>query len=144
MLCVLSTLFRLLKFPHEGKIITVDQLSFFTLSSENNVPYMDQIPNPLDGIEPGLFKDPVLMGIFPIPPLNTIQFNMLSQSDDPWIIPSPKQVDSFGDSMPLSPIKINYCELTTTSDSPLPEATPLSLSEHSSFSCVKLPTYETS
>ena len=29
MLCVLSTLFGVLKFPHEGKIVTIDQLSFF-------------------------------------------------------------------------------------------------------------------
>ena len=31
MLCVSSTLFRVLKFPHEGNIITVDQLSFFKI-----------------------------------------------------------------------------------------------------------------
>ena len=77
MLCILSTLFRLLKFPHEGKIIIVDQLSFFTSSSENNVPYVDQIPF-LDSIGPCLFKDPTLMGIFPLPPPNTVQVNMIS------------------------------------------------------------------
>ena len=64
-LCVPSTLFRLLKFPHEGKIVTVNQLSFFTSTSENNIPYVDKIPNPPDSVGPGLFKDPVLMGIFP-------------------------------------------------------------------------------
>ena len=46
MLCVPSTVFRFIKFPHEGKIVTVDQLSFFTSTSENNVPYVDQILNP--------------------------------------------------------------------------------------------------
>ena len=30
--------------------------------------------------------------------------------------------------MPLSPIEINYCELTTASDSPPPKAAPLSMS----------------
>ena len=83
MLCVPSTIFRLLKFPHEGKIVTVDQLSFFTSTSENNVPYVDQIPNPPDSVGPGLFKDPVLMGIFPAPPPHTAQVNMISRSDDP-------------------------------------------------------------
>ena len=68
------------------------------------------------------------MGIFPLPPPNTIQVNMISWSYDPWIIPLPEQVDSFGDSMSLSPIEINYCELTTASDSPPPEAAPLSMS----------------
>ena len=90
MLYLPSTLFRLLKFPHEGKIITVDQLSFFTSSSKNNVPYVDQIPNPPDSVGPGLFKDPILMGIFPILPPNTVQVNMISRSGDLWIIPSPE------------------------------------------------------
>ena len=48
MLCIPSTLFHLIKFPHEGKTITVNQLLFFTSSSKNNLPYVDQIPNPLD------------------------------------------------------------------------------------------------
>ena len=83
MLYVPSTVFRFIKFPHEGKIVTVDQLSFFTSSSENNVPYVDQISNPPDSVGPDLFKDLVLMGIFPTPPPNTAQVNMLSRSDEP-------------------------------------------------------------
>jgi len=124
MLCVTSTLFRLLKFPHEGRILTVDQLSFFTSSSKKNVPYVDKIPT-LESMGPRLFKDPTLMGIFPLPPPNTIQVNMISRSNDPWIIPSPKQFDSFGDSMPLSPVvssppQVNYvatCPVPIFSDS---------------------------
>ena len=127
MLCVPSTLFQLVKFSHEGKIITVDQLSFFTSSSENNVPYMDQIPNPPDSVGPGLFKDPVLMGIFPIPPPNTVQVNMVSRSNDPWIIPSPEQVTSFGEQMPLTPDEINYCEIISTSDPPPADNAPSSM-----------------
>lgn len=95
MLYVPSTVFRLLKFPHKGKIVTVDQLSFFTSTSENNVPYVDQISNPLDSVGPGLFKDLVLMGIFPAPPPHTAQVNMISKSDDPWLIPTPEQVFEF-------------------------------------------------
>jgi len=33
---------------------------------------------------------------------NTIDF------DDPWIVPSESEVDSFGDAMPLSPYEIAY------------------------------------
>ena len=120
-------LFRLLKFPHKGKIVTMDQLSFFTSSSENNVPYVDKIPNPLDSVGPGIFKDPVLMGIFPVPPPHTVQVNMVSRSDDPWIIPSPEQVTDFGESMPLTPVEINYCEIVTTSDPPPPQHAPSSM-----------------
>ena len=39
--CVVSSLFRMLRFPHEGKIVTIDQLSFFSFgSSKDNVPYV--------------------------------------------------------------------------------------------------------
>ena len=68
------------------------------------------------------------MGIFPLLPPNTIQVNMISQSNDPWIVPLPEQVDSFMDSMPLSPIEINYCELVVALDSPPSEYAPLSTS----------------
>ena len=76
MLCVPSTLFPVLKFPHEGKIVTVDPLSLFTSSSENNVPYVDKIPIPYESIGSSLFKDPALMGIFPLPPPNIVQINI--------------------------------------------------------------------
>ena len=71
MLCVLSTLFHVLRFPHEGKIIIVNQLSFFTsTSSQSNIQYVDHIPMPYESIGPGIFKDPTLMGFFPLPPLD--------------------------------------------------------------------------
>ena len=105
----------------------VDQLSFFTSTSENNVPYVDQIPNPPDSVGPGLFKDPVLMGIFPAPPPHTAQVNMISRSDDPWLIPTPEQVFEFGESMPLTPVEISYCEIVAASDPPPPQHAPLSM-----------------
>ena len=65
------------------------------------------------------------MGIFPIPPPNTVQVNMVL--DDPWIIPSPKQVASFGESMPLTPVEINYCEIISASNPPPADNAPLSM-----------------
>ena len=103
----------------------MDQLSFFTSTSENNVPYVDKIPNPPDSVGPGLFKNPVLMGIFPVPPPHTVQVNMISRSDDPWIIPSPEQVTDFGESVPLTLVEINYCEIVAASDPPLSQHAPL-------------------
>ena len=100
MLCIPSTLFRVLWFPHEGNIISVDQLSFFNSTSfESNVSYVDCIPTPYESIRFGIYKDPTLMGLFSLPPPKTAQVNMISNSYDPWIIPSPDQVDSFGDVM---------------------------------------------
>ena len=105
MLCIPSTLFHVLRLSHEGNIIIVDQFSFFTsTSSKRNVRYVDRIPTPYESIGPGIFKDPALMGIFSLPPPNTAQVSMISRSSDPWIIPSPEQIDSFGDWMSLRPI----------------------------------------
>ena len=36
---------------------------------------------------------------------------MVSVSMDPWIVPMADQIDSFGDSMPLSPLEKNYQEI---------------------------------
>jgi hypothetical protein len=62
----------------------------------------------------GLLKDSSLMGTFPTPLPPTTQHitmvNMISttvhlsfESSDPWIIPSPLELDTLGDTMPLSP-----------------------------------------
>ena len=56
------------------------------------------------------------MGTFPFPPINasssTATIHMISSetivNDDPWIIPSEFEIDSFGDVMPLSPYEISY------------------------------------
>ena len=67
------------------------------------------------------------MGIFPAPPPHTVQVNMISRSDDPWLIPSPKQVFYFGESMLLTLVEINYCEIVTASDPPPPQHAPSSM-----------------
>jgi hypothetical protein len=106
MFCVVSSLFRVLRFPHEGKIVTVDQLSFFSSGSSNgNVPYVGNTEIPYESVGAGLFKDSALMGTFSLPPPNVHFINMISVSTDPWIIPTLDQIDSFGDAMPLSPLE---------------------------------------
>ena len=67
------------------------------------------------------------MGIFPAPPLHTAQVNMISRSDDPWLIPTLEQVLEFGESMPLTLVEINYCEIVTASDPPPPQHAPSSM-----------------
>jgi hypothetical protein len=40
---VVSTLFHVLGFPHQGKVITVDQLAFFNFDSRTiNVPFIEK------------------------------------------------------------------------------------------------------
>jgi hypothetical protein len=41
MRAVVSTLFRVVHFPHQGKVITIDQLAFFNSDAHNgNVPFI--------------------------------------------------------------------------------------------------------
>lgn len=116
MFCVVSSLFCVLCFPHEGKIVLVDQLSFFSSGpSSGNVPYVGNTEIPYESVGVGLFKDSALMGTFTLPPPNVHLVNMISNSTNPWIIPTEDKNDSFSDAMPLSPLEINYQEIVLAS-----------------------------
>lgn len=92
---IASTLFRVLRFPHQGKIVTVDQLSFFASSFlEGNVPYVDHMSVLYESVGVRLFKAPTLTGIFLLPPPNVASINMISVNPDPCMIPPLDQVDS--------------------------------------------------
>ena len=72
MTVVASMVFRTLKFLHLGKIVTIDQLYFYTLDvttpTANNIPMLGQSPPPYQSIGVGMLKDSSLMGIFSIKP----------------------------------------------------------------------------
>jgi hypothetical protein len=69
MCAVVSTLFHVLRFPHQGKVITVDQLAFFNSDSRTrNVPFISITPPGYENVGVGLLKDSTLMGTFPILP----------------------------------------------------------------------------
>lgn len=90
MFCVVSSLFRVLRFPHEAKIVTVDQLAFFSFGSSNgNMPYVGNTIIPYESIGAGIFKDSTLIGTFSITPPHFTFVNMIPTSYDPWIIPFP-------------------------------------------------------
>jgi hypothetical protein len=67
---VASSVFQLVKFPHQGKIITVDQLDFCTpdvrINPNVNVPFIGESSLGCESIRVGLY--PSLMGNFPLPP----------------------------------------------------------------------------
>lgn len=109
MFCIVSMLFRMLCFPHEWKIVTVVQITFFSSSSSNgNMPYVGNTDIPYESIRAGLFKDSAFMGKFSLPPPNVASINMISTSHNPWIVPHLDQVDSFGNVIPLSPLEQAY------------------------------------
>jgi hypothetical protein len=119
---VVSTLFCVVHFPHQGKIVTVHQLSFFNSDTcTRNVPFIAKTPPGYENVGVVLLKDSSLMGTFPIPPPPDIlrpsisSINMISAipyelpvSFDPWIVPDPGDHACFGDVMSLSLVESAY------------------------------------
>jgi hypothetical protein len=119
---VVSTLFHVLHFPHQGRVVTVDQLAFFNADTRTgNVPFIENTPPGYENVGVGLLKYSSLMGTFPITPppnipnLSVASINMISTmphellvSADPWIVPDPGDHVRFGNAMPLSPIESDY------------------------------------
>jgi hypothetical protein len=124
---VVSTLFFVVRFPHQGKVVTVDQLAFFNSDTRTgNVSFIAKTPLGYENVGVGLLKDSSLMGTFPIPPPDVprpsvASINMISTvthelptSHDPWIVPDPGNHFRFGDVMPLSPVESAYQAIQST------------------------------
>jgi hypothetical protein len=118
---VVSTLFLVVRFPHQGKVVIVDQLAFFNSDTRTgNVSFIAKTPPGYENVGVGLLKDSSLMGTFPIPPPDVpcpsiSSINMISTmphelpvSSDPWIVPDPRDHLRFGDAMPLSSVESAY------------------------------------
>jgi hypothetical protein len=137
---VVSTLFHVVRFPHQGKLVTVDQLAFFNVDTHTgNVSFIANTPPGYENVGVGILKDSSLMGTFPIPPPPDIprpsvaSINMISTmprelpvSTDPWIVPDPGDHVCFGDVMPLSPVESAYqaIQSETLTTSSLEELSP--------------------
>jgi hypothetical protein len=64
-----STLLHVIHFPHQGKVVIVDQLTFFSSDlCTSNIPFIEKTPPGYENVGVGLLKDSSLMGTFPIPP----------------------------------------------------------------------------
>jgi hypothetical protein len=127
---VVSTLFCVVRFPHQGKVVTVDQLAFFNFDTRTgNVPFIAKTPPSYENIGVGLLKDSSLMGTFPIPPpdvprSSVASINMISTSihelpvsHDPWIVPDPGYHRRYDNEMSLSPVKSAYQAIQSTTPS---------------------------
>jgi hypothetical protein len=132
MTVVASSVFRCVQFPHQGKIVTIDQLDFCKpdtrIPATNNIPFLGDHPVTYESVGVGLLKDYSLMGTFPTPLPPTAHHiaavNMIStfpyqslESSDPWIVPSPLEFDVLGDTMPLSPAEAAYVAIQSASPS---------------------------
>jgi hypothetical protein len=118
---VVSTLFRVVCFLHQGKVITIDQLAFFNSDTRTgNVPFIAKTPPSYESVGVGLLKDSSLMGTFPILPPDVpcsfvASINMISTSPheilashNPWIVLDPGDHLRYGDKMSLSSIESAY------------------------------------
>jgi hypothetical protein len=145
---VVSTLFCVIRFPHQGKVVTVDQLAFFNFDTHTgNIPFIAKTSSGYENVDVGLLKDSSLMGTFPIPPpdvprLSVVSINMISTfphelpvSHDPWIFLDPGHHLHFGDEMSLSLVESTYQAIQSTTPS-TPSLDALSLDTF----CVIFPT----
>jgi hypothetical protein len=127
MRAVVLTLFRVVRFPHQGKVITVDQLAFFNSDTRTrNIPFIAKTPSGYENVGVGLLKDSLLMGTFPVPPLDVphssiASINMISTSihgtptsHDPWMVPDPSDHLHYDDEMPLSSVESAYQAIQST------------------------------
>ena len=73
---VASSVFRTLQFPHQGRIVIIDQLNYCTPDignhGLNNVPFVDDYKLSYESVGVGLLKDSSLMGTFPLSTLNSL------------------------------------------------------------------------
>ena len=105
-------------FLHKGRIMKVDQLSYYTSSphSNGNIPFVGKSTTPYEEVGVGLLKDSSLKGnvVFPPPFLlyNEARINMITSSafkmGDPWKVPSESEMIIYGDEMPRTPFDLAY------------------------------------
>jgi hypothetical protein len=131
MQAVVTTVFWVLLFPHKGRIMTIDQLSFSHPDPSLGVSMLPMIDNPQPVIvNVGVGLCPPLMGTFDYPPLTENVHYMLADLDqpqaeifqissfhmmyfnDPWNLTSPSTnmegTKHHGMAMPLSMTEVTY------------------------------------
>jgi hypothetical protein len=130
MRAVVSTLFHVIFFPHQGKFVTINQLAFFHSDScTSNVPFIVKTPPGYENVGVGLLKYSSLMGMFPIPPpdistpfvtsikMISTTVGEISKSYDPWIVPSSDDFLHYGNQIPLSLVELSYQSIQSTNPS---------------------------
>jgi hypothetical protein len=103
MTIITSLVFRCVQFPHQGKIVMINQLDYCTPDAHtpttNNIPFLGYHKIMYESVGVGILKDSSIMGTFPTPLPPTTQhistINMIStmayhplESFDPWLVPS--------------------------------------------------------
>ena len=126
MSAIVSAIFRVVFFPHEGKLVTVDQLNFTQKgcmeSNESTVPLVDQLKHATESLGYGMYTS--LMGTFDLLALvNYIGSTSVGKSiatvvdrTDPWVLPTPHEPE-----VPLSAVEVAYKAITQATVDPIPD-----------------------
>ena len=116
---VVSFIFYLLFFPHEGKIVTIDKLNYCMSSLQiiamgNSVPLVGNHPGEYVGV--GLFKSSSLIGVFP-----KLAFPNIPSSSSKSLIHM-ISFDTYGPHRPLDPWVVSpiIMEFDQASEHPFP------------------------
>jgi hypothetical protein len=132
MTVITSSVFQCIQFPHQGKIVTIDQLDCCTpdacTQTSNNIPFLGDSKITYEIVGACILKDSSLMGTFftPLPPTtqHIAMVNMIStmahqsfESSDPWIVPSPLEFYTLGDTVLLSSAEVEYDTIHSASPS---------------------------
>jgi hypothetical protein len=149
MQAVVATFLWVLLFPHEDRIVTIDQLSFSRPDPSLGVSAVPMIDNPQLGVvNIGVGLCPSLMVTFDYPPpqgdvkfisdhhkveIFQVSSFCMTYFNDPWILPSPSATmdgtGHLGMSMPLSAAEVAYSLVqqasTNTDPTPAQELDPL-------------------
>jgi hypothetical protein len=140
---VVAIVFWVLLFPHEGRIVTINQLSFSRHDPALGASTVPMIDNPQPGIvNVGVGLCPSLMGTFDYPPphddikfisnhhkveIFQVSSFRMTYFEDPWILPSPSaMMDETGHpgmSIPLSATEVVYSLVQHASANPDPTPT---------------------
>ena len=120
---IASTVRWVVLFPHEGKLVTVDQLDFtrndHMESNESTVPLVDQVKPAAQSLGAGMYAS--LMGTFDLPaPINYKgstnvgkSIAMVVNRTDPWVLPTHHEPE-----VPLSTVEVAYQAITQTTIEP--------------------------
>jgi hypothetical protein len=137
---VVATVFWVLLFPHEGRIVTIDQLSFSRPDLALGASTVPMIDNPQPGfVNVGVGLCPSLMGTFDYPPPNDdvkfisnhhkveifqVSSFCMTYFEDPWILPSPSAtMDETGHSDMSMPLSVADSLVQQASSNPDPTPT---------------------
>lgn len=74
MKAIASSVFHVMHFPNQGKIVTIDKLDYYIpnlrANASTNVTFFSDSPKGYASVGAGLFKDSSLLGIFSLTPLD--------------------------------------------------------------------------